>query len=97
MGDARRLSHHRNGADGRDASIFVKTLFTALHITMVPNTILIYFIVSCLAAFLSMRDIRLSSRVGLTLEAISMVIIGAVTIAALATKGFHSSTPASSR
>ena len=70
-------------------SIFVKTLFTALHITMVPNTILIYFIVSALAAFLSMRDIRLSSRVGLTLEAISMVIIGAVTIAALATKGFH--------
>ena len=70
-------------------SIFVKTLFTALHITMVPNTILIYFIVSALAAFLSMRDIRLSSRVGLTLEAISMVIIGAVTVTALATKGFH--------
>lgn len=70
-------------------SIFIKTFLVALHVTMVPNTILLYFLVSALAAFLSMRDIRLSARVGLLLEAVSVVIILAVSIEALATKGFH--------
>ena len=69
-------------------SIFVKTLFTALNVAYVPNSILLYAIVSILALVLSMRDIRLSSRVGLTLEAISVVIIMAVSIGALATYGF---------
>ena len=69
-------------------SIFIKTLLTALQITFVPNSIVIYAIVSALALMLAMRDIRLSSRVGLTLEAISVVIILAVTIAAVATYGF---------
>ena len=69
-------------------SIFVKTMLTALHVSFVPNTILLYFLVSGLAAALSMRDIRLSSRVGLTLEAISVVIILVVSIEALSTFGF---------
>ena len=69
-------------------SIFIKTLLTALHITFVPNTILLYAIVSGFALMLAMRDIRLSSRIGLSLEAISVVIILVVTIAALSTYGF---------
>ena len=69
-------------------SIFVKTMLTSLHVATVPNTLLLYFIVSALAAFLSMRDIRLSSRVGLSLEVVSVVIILGVSIAALSKTGF---------
>ena len=68
-------------------SIFIKTLLTALRITFVPNSIMIYAIVSALAMMLAVRDIRLSSRIGLTLEAISVVIILAVAIAAVSTYG----------
>ncbi len=69
-------------------SIFVKTLFTALKIGFVPNTLLLYFIVSALALLLAARDIRFSSRVGLTLEAISVAIILIVSLVALAHAGF---------
>ena len=69
-------------------SIFVKTMLVALHVSLVPNTILLYLAVSVLAAFLAMRDIRLSSRVGLTLEAVSVVIILAVSVVALVKHGF---------
>ena len=69
-------------------SIFVKTLLTALQIAFVPNTIVLYAIVSGLALLLAMRDIRLSSRVGLGLEALSVVIIVVVSIAALSSFGF---------
>ncbi len=70
------------------SSIFLKTLLGALGIASVPNTLLLYFIVSGLALLLALRDIRLSSRVGLSLEAISVTIILAVCVAALATTGF---------
>ena len=69
-------------------SIFIKTLLTALGTTFVPNTLVLYFLVSGLALLLATRDIRLSSRVGLSLEAVSVVIILIVSIAALATSGF---------
>ena len=69
-------------------SIFVKTFFTALHVGFVPNSILIYLLVSGLALLLAVRDIRLSSRVGLTLEAVSVVIILVVAFFALARSGF---------
>ena len=68
-------------------SIFVKTLLTALKITFVPNTIILYAIVSALALLLASRDIRFSSRVGLTLEAISVVLILAVAFVALGHSG----------
>ena len=69
-------------------SIFVKTLIAALGITWVPNTIVLYAAVSLLAVLLAVRDIRLSSRIGLTLEALSVVIILAVTVLALSHIGF---------
>ena len=69
-------------------SIFIRTLLTALNIAWVPNSVALYAVVSVLAFLLSVRDIRLSSRVGLALEVISVVIILVVSIAALATFGF---------
>ena len=69
-------------------SIFVKTLFSALNVGFVPNTIMLYLVVSLLAAWLAFRDIRLSSRIGLTLEAISVAIILVVTVSALFHVGF---------
>ena len=52
-------------------SLFFKTLLTALGIALVPNSIVLYLLVSGLALLLATRDIRLSSRVGLSLEAVS--------------------------
>ncbi len=69
-------------------SIFVKTLFAALNVGFVPNTILLYLAVSLLAGWLAFRDIRLSSRIGLTLEAISVAIILVVTVSAPFHVGF---------
>ena len=69
-------------------SIFVKTLLSALDIAFVPNTLVLYFLVSGLALLLATRDIRLSSRVGLSLEAVSVVIIFIVSLAALGASGF---------
>jgi amino acid transporter len=69
-------------------SIFVKTLFTALKFSFVPNSLVIYAVVSALALFLAARDMRFSSRVSLTLEAISVVIILVVSVLALSRAGF---------
>ena len=70
-------------------SLFVKTLFTALKIGFVPNSIVLYALVSGLALLFAARDIRFSSRIGLTLEAISVVIILVVSIVAISHFGFH--------
>ncbi len=70
-------------------SLFFKTLLTALGIALVPNSIVLYLLVSGLALLLATRDIRLSSRVGLSLEAVSVVIILAVSVTALANGGFR--------
>ena len=69
-------------------SIFVKTFFAALHVGLVPSSILLYVIVSGLALLLAVRDIRLSSRVGLTCEAVSVAIILVVSLFAMAHSGF---------
>ena len=70
-------------------SIFVKTMFSALNIGFVPNSIVLYALVSILAFVCAARDIRFSSRIGLTLEAISVVIILGVSILAIGHSGFH--------
>jgi len=69
-------------------SIFVKTMLTSLGVTyVIPNTVY-YLAVSAVAFFFAARDIRISARIGLTLEAISVVIILAVSIGAMAHFGF---------
>ncbi len=69
-------------------SLFIKTLMTTLQIAVVPPSIMIYLAVSGLALWFAFRDIRMSSRVGLTLEAISVIIILIVSVSALMHAGF---------
>ncbi|MGO4872676.1 MAG: APC family permease [Roseiarcus sp.] len=70
-------------------SIFFKTMIAALGVTFVPPNILLYLVISVLAWYLSCRDIRISSRVGLTLEVVSVAIILFVCITMLANSGFQ--------
>jgi amino acid transporter len=70
-------------------SIFFKTMIVALGIKAVPPSIVLYLVISALAWFLSCRDIRISSRIGLTLEVVSVAIILFVCITMLAGSGFH--------
>lgn len=65
-------------------SIFVKTFFTSLGITLAIPNMLMYLIISGLVWLFATRDIRISSRIGLTLEAISVSIIMVVLVITLA-------------
>ncbi len=56
-------------------SIFVKTFFTSIGMPIAVPNILMYLIISALIWIFATRDIRISSRIGLTLEAISVTII----------------------
>lgn len=69
-------------------SIFIKTMLTSFGITWEPPTLVLYALISALAWFLSSRDIRISSRIGLTLEGVSMAIILGVCFVVLAKFGF---------
>jgi amino acid transporter len=69
-------------------SIFIKTMLTGLGVTFVPPTLLLYAFVSALAWFLSSRDMRISSRIGLSLEGVSMAIILFVCLTILTKYGF---------
>ena len=70
-------------------SIFIKTMLTGLGMTFVPPTLALYALVSVLIWLLSARDMRISSRIGLSLEAVSMAIILFVCISVLMQYGFH--------
>jgi amino acid transporter len=70
-------------------SIFVKTFFLSLGITLAIPNMLMYLLVSLAIWAFATRDIRISSRIGLTLEAISVTIILAVIIVTLAHYGFQ--------
>jgi amino acid transporter len=73
-------------------SIFAKTFFTSLGFNLdIPN-ILMYLIISVLVWMFATRDIRISSRIGLTLEVISVTIILAVIVITLAHYGFKPDT-----
>src|ERR1700692_4971932 len=56
-------------------SIFIKTFFLTLGFALSFPNILMYFLVSLAIWMFASRDIRISSRVGLALEAISVTII----------------------
>jgi len=70
-------------------SIFVKTFFLSLGITLAIPNFLMYLLVSLAIWAFATRDIRISSRIGLTLEAISVTIILGVIIVTLAHYGFQ--------
>ncbi len=69
-------------------SIFIKSFLTAIHVAYMPPNIVIYLVISGLAFMFAARDIRMSSRLGLTLEAISVSIILVVCVAAWSHVGF---------
>jgi amino acid transporter len=69
-------------------SIFIKTLFSTLHIGFVPNSIVLYAIISGLALLCASRDIRFSSRMGLTLEVISVALIMITCVVIVSHYGF---------
>ena len=69
-------------------SIFVKTFFSSLGYTLPISNIPMYLILSVLVWLFATRDIRISSRIGLTLEVISVVIILAVIVITLSHYGF---------
>lgn len=70
-------------------SIFFKTMLTALGVSAMPPNIVIYAVVSVLVFAFAARDIRISARIGLTLEAISVAIILFVLVSVLAHHGFQ--------
>jgi amino acid transporter len=70
-------------------SIFVKTELAALGVTWQPPVLAIYAVVSFLIWLFATRDIRLSSRVGLAIEAISVTLILIVCVGVLAKFGFQ--------
>jgi amino acid transporter len=69
-------------------SIFLKTMLTALGVTVMPPNVVLYLVVSALVFLFAARDIRISARIGLTLEAISVTIILYVCYTVLAHYGF---------
>ncbi len=69
-------------------SIFIKMLFAALHIGFAPNSIVLYAIISGLALLCASRDIRFSSRMGLTLEVISVALIMITCVVIVSRYGF---------
>jgi amino acid transporter len=70
-------------------SLFVKTFFLSLGITLAIPNFIMYLIVSVLIWAFATRDIRISARIGLTMEAVSVLIILAVIVITLAHYGFQ--------
>jgi amino acid transporter len=69
-------------------SIFVKTFFASIGMPIAVPNILMYLVISALVWIFATRDIRISSRIGLTLEVISVSIIMIVLVITLAHYGF---------
>ena len=69
-------------------SIFIKTFFTSLGFTApIPSTLL-YFLISAGIWAFACRDIKISARIGLTLEVVSVAIILFVCVYTFAHFGF---------
>lgn len=65
------------------SSLFTKTLLSSVGVNLAVPAPMIYGVISILLWLFATRDIRISSRIGLTLEAISVTIILAVIIVTL--------------
>jgi amino acid transporter len=70
-------------------SLFVKTFFASCGFNFAPPNFILYIIVSVAIWLFATRDIRISSRIGLTLEVISVLIIAAVIIITLSHYDFQ--------
>ncbi len=70
-------------------SLFIKTFFASLGINFAPPNFVLYIVISLAIWLFATRDIRISSRIGLTLEVISVMIIAAVVVVTLSHYGFQ--------
>ncbi|MDE8350229.1 MAG: APC family permease [Acidocella sp.] len=70
-------------------SLFIKTFFSSLGINFAPPNFVLYIVISLAVWLFATRDIRISSRIGLTLEVISVLIIAAVVVVTLSHYGFQ--------
>jgi amino acid transporter len=71
-------------------SIFIKTFFTTLGLSGAIPNILLYFLISLGIWAFACRDIKISARIGLTLEVISVAIILFVCAVTFAHFGYKS-------
>jgi amino acid transporter len=69
-------------------SIFIKTFFTSLGFTFAIPSILLYLLISAGIWLFACRDIKISARIGLTLEVISVAIILLVSVVTFAHFGY---------
>jgi amino acid transporter len=70
-------------------SLFIKTFFVSCGFNFAPPNFVLYILVSVAIWLFATRDIRISSRIGLTLEVISVLIIAGVVLFTLAHYGFQ--------
>jgi len=86
LGDARSLYLYRDGLTA-GTSLFLQDLVTAAGFGTVPP-ILLFAVVSLVVWLFAVRDIRISSRLGLTVEVISVSIILLICVISLQDHGF---------
>ncbi|HQT64094.1 MAG TPA: APC family permease [Acidocella sp.] len=70
-------------------SLFIKTFFSSCGFNFAPPNFVLYIVISLAIWLFATRDIRMSSRIGLTLEVISVVIIAAVVVVTLSHYSFQ--------
>jgi len=69
-------------------ALFVQSLITALGFPVMIPSYVLFLGISVLVYLFAVRDIRISSRIGLALEAISLVIVGVVCLLSWRAHGF---------
>lgn len=69
-------------------ALFAQSLITGLGFSLVVPNIVLYAIISALVYLFAVRDIRFSSRLGLGLEVLSLIVIALVCFLSWKTHGF---------
>lgn len=69
-------------------ALFAQSLITGLGFALIVPNVVLYAIISALVYVFAVRDIRFSSRLGLVLEVLSLLVIGLVCFLSLRAHGF---------
>ena len=69
-------------------ALFAQSLITAIGLTVTVPPYVLFFVISLLVYYFAIRDIRFSSRLGLALEVVSIVIIALVCFLSWQSHGF---------
>ena len=73
-------------------ALFAQSLITGLGFSLVVPPVLLYAIISVLVYYFAVRDIRFSSRLGLALEVVSIIVIAIVCFLSWQAHGFAADT-----